>query len=294
VIKTDKPKKPLKPEKPDKPLKPVKPEPKPKSDVVGNVIKAIVGIATVVGLIAFGISQYNKLRLASQRSNIDSIVEVIADVEPDTSVVRPSPAPAPSKPTPAPQTTSSSNVTPVIANGKEIKPAGPSPIGRRERTLGDLLFFPLATLPDKSMPSNDDVRAAVREAFGSCETINALQVGLHRSSNFDYTYRGAQIAVASTQHFTGDPDQSWFYFVFDSRSKADAFSKTLREDLIAAGLPMTKDKIYGGWSTRTKKTPYFKWVYVDDPKHCTKADNSNLLTSDMVGKYYVEMGVYLK
>jgi hypothetical protein len=57
---------------------------------------------------------------------------------------------------------------------------------------------------------------------------------------------------------------------------------------------MTKDKIYGGWSTRTKKTPYFKWVYVDDPKRCTKADNSNLLTSDMVGKYYVEMGVYLK
>ena len=63
---------------------------------------------------------------------------------------------------------------------------------------------------------------------------------------------------------------------------------------MGAGIPLTKDKVYGGMSNRRKPVSIFKWVYVDPPVKVKEASSANIETADVVGMYKVELGVYKK
>ncbi len=64
------------------------------------------------------------------------------------------------------------------------------------------------------------------------------------------------------------------------------------KDIQSAGIPLTKDKIYGGMSNRKKPVSIFKWVYVVPSVKVKEAGPSNIETEDVVGMYKVEFGVY--
>ena len=59
-----------------------------------------------------------------------------------------------------------------------------------------------------------------------------------------------------------------------------------------AGIPLTKDTVYGGMSNRKKPVSIFKWVYVATPVRVKEASTSNIEAADVVGMYKVELGVY--
>ena len=64
------------------------------------------------------------------------------------------------------------------------------------------------------------------------------------------------------------------------------------KDIQNAGIPLTKDKIYGGMSNRKRPISIFKWVYVATPVRVKAADSTNIESADVVGMYKVELGVY--
>ena len=64
------------------------------------------------------------------------------------------------------------------------------------------------------------------------------------------------------------------------------------KDIQNVGIPLTKDKIYGGMSNRKKPVSVFKWVYVFPPVKVKKPGPSNIEPEEAVGKYKVELGVY--
>ena len=66
------------------------------------------------------------------------------------------------------------------------------------------------------------------------------------------------------------------------------------KDIQKAGIPLTKDTVYGGMSNRRRPVSIFKWVSVVEPVKVKEAGPSNIETPDVVGMYKVELGVYKK
>ena len=166
-------------------------------------------------------------------------------------------------------------------------PAAPTPIEVRERTIQDLLYFPFSCISDP-MPTQELARQEVENTFGICETINGSP-GLHASGAYDFTYRGVNIGLC---FYSWYGDRTWYHFYFKTKNEADQFYNNMVKDIQSAGIPLTKDKIYGGMSNHKKPVSIFKWVYVVPSVKVKEAGPSNIETEDVVGMYKVEFGVY--
>jgi hypothetical protein len=166
-------------------------------------------------------------------------------------------------------------------------PSAPTPIEMKERTIQDLLYFPFSCISDP-MPTREVGMQVVMDTFGTCETVNNSP-GLHASGAFDFTYRGVNIGLC---YYSWFDDRTWYHFYFKTKNEADQFANNLVKDIQDAGIPLTKDKIYGGMSNRKKPISIFKWVYVAPSVKVKEAGPTNIETKDVVGMYNVELGVY--
>lgn len=160
---------------------------------------------------------------------------------------------------------------------------------QKDRTISDLLYFPFSCISDP-MTTKDQAWQAVIDTFGYCESVN-LCPGIHAGSNFDFTYRGIPIAIC---YYDWYDRRTWYDFFFETKSEADQFYSNLVNDIRGAGIPLTKDNIYGGMSNRKKPISIFKWVSVEAPVKVKEISPSNIETADHVGKYKVELGVMRK
>ena len=163
----------------------------------------------------------------------------------------------------------------------------PTPIEIRERTIRDLLYFPFSCISDP-MTTRELAWQVVENTFGTCEAINGSP-GLHAGGAYDFTYRGVAIGLC---FYSWYGDRTWYNFKKKKKNEADQFYNNLVKDIQNVGIPLTKDKIYGGMSNRKKPVSVFKWVYVFPPVKVKKPGPSNIEPEDAVGKYKVELGVY--
>ena len=108
---------------------------------------------------------------------------------------------------------------------------------------------------------------------------------------FDFTYRGIPIGICNYDWYD---NRTWYDFFFETKNEADQFYNDLVNDICGAGIPLTKDNLYGGMSNRKKPVSVFKWVSVDAPVKVKEVSPSNIETADHVGKYKVELGVMKK
>ena len=177
----------------------------------------------------------------------------------------------------------------VAQNRKGVlkAPSAPTPIEYKERTIQDLLYFPFSCIDDP-MPTREVAWQVITDTFGTCETINGYP-GLHASGAFDFSYRGVTIGICN---YDWMDDRTWYDFFFFTKNEADQFYNNMVKDIQSAGIPLTKDNIYGGMSNRKKPISIFKWVYVAVPVKVKEAGPSNIETADVVGMYKVELGVY--
>mgnify|MGYP007056160610 CR=1 FL=1 len=178
---------------------------------------------------------------------------------------------------------------PNSATSKIRKPATPSPLDVQERTIGDLLFFAYGCLPEE-IGSPEEAKIQLESYFGTYETVNLYQ-GLHQSDSYHYSYRGAPIGVCYADWYD---NRHWYIFYFDTKSEAQQFYTRLAGDIKTAGIPLTKDAVYGGMSNRRRPVSIFKTVYVDPPVKVKEADGSNIHLQNVVGQWAVELGVYKK
>ena len=168
-------------------------------------------------------------------------------------------------------------------------PSSPTQIEVRERTISDLLYFPFSCI-EADMPTREVAWQVVTDIFGNCENIN-LYPGLHAGAAFDFTYRDAPIAICFYDWY----DKRTFYdFFFETKKEADQFYNHLVDDVHGAGIPLTKDNIYGGMSNRKRPVSIFKWVSIDAPVKVKEVSPSNIETADHVGKYKVALFVMKK
>ena len=147
---------------------------------------------------------------------------------------------------------------PAISNaqksaGKLIVPSCPTEIDVRERTISDLLYFPFSFI-DVPMTTREHSYLVVTDIFGNCESVN-LCPGLHAGERFDFTYRDVPIGIC---YYDWYDKRTWYDFFFDTKNEADQFYNDLVSDIRSAGIPLTKDNIYGGMSNRRKPVPVFK------------------------------------
>lgn len=168
-------------------------------------------------------------------------------------------------------------------------PATPTPVGDTERTIHDLLYFPFTCL-NAHMPTREIAWQEVTDTFGTCESINGCP-GLHAGDALDFTYRSVPIGMCYYDWFDR---RTWYHFYFESKEEADQFYHQLVADIRHAGIPLSKDKVYGDMSNRTRPISVFKWVNVAAPEKITGAGPSNIETADVVGMYKVELGVMKK
>lgn len=166
-------------------------------------------------------------------------------------------------------------------------PSAPTPIEVRERTIQDLLYFPFSCI-NESMTTREMAWQVVSDTFGTVENINGSP-GLHAGGSYDFTYRGVTIGLC---YYSWYGDRTWYDFFFKSKNEADQFYNDLVKDIQDAGIPLTKDNIYGGMSNRKKPVSIFKWVYTFPPVKVKKPGPSNIEPEDVVGMYKVELGVY--
>ena len=145
---------------------------------------------------------------------------------------------------------------------KQQRPATPSPVETKERTIKDLLYFPYSCLP-ANVSNAEEAQNMLTNYFGSCERVDNVYYGLHRNDSFDYTYRGVPIGLTFYDWFD---NRQWYHFYF----------------------------AYGGVSNRSRSLQYFKSVYIFPPMIVKEADAANIHRADVVGKYQVEFGVYKK
>ena len=171
--------------------------------------------------------------------------------------------------------------------GKLHAPSSPSPIEVKERTISDMLYYPLSCI-ESPMPSREQAVQVITDIFGSCEHINNIYPGFHAGAVFDFTYRGVPIGIA---YYDWYDNRLYYDFFFETKKEADQFYNHLVDDVRGAGIPLTKDKIYGGMSNRKKPISIFKWVAVDTPVKVKEVSPSNIETADHVGKYKVELYV---
>ena len=180
---------------------------------------------------------------------------------------------------------------PAISNaqkstGKIKAPSHPTRMDIKDRTISDLLYFPLSCI-ETPMPSREKGMQVVTDTFGNSESIN-YSPGLHAGPNFDFTYRGVPIGIA---YYDWYDNRLYYDFFFETKKEADQFYNHLVDDVRGAGIPLTKDNIYGGMSNRKKPISIFKWVAVDTPVKVKEVSPSNIETADHVGKYKVELYV---
>ena len=166
--------------------------------------------------------------------------------------------------------------------------AEPTPIEYRERTISDLLYFPFSCITTK-MSTKEVAYQVVTDTFGTCESINNIYPGLHTCGAFDFSYRGVAISICYYDWFD---DRTWYDFFFSTKNEADQFYNNMVKDVLGAGIPLTKDNIYGGMSNRKKPVSIFKWVSVESPVKVKEVSSANIETADVVGMYKVELGVY--
>ena len=184
------------------------------------------------------------------------------------------------------------SITPAVAQqrvGTIKKPAAPTPMEQKERTIQDLLFFPFSCI-EANMSTQESAWQEVKNTFGTCENINGSP-GLHANSSFDFSYRGRTIAIC---FYNWMDDKTWYDFFFQEKKDAEQFYNDMVKDVRAAGIPLTKDKLYGGMSNRKKPVSIFKWVSVEAPVKVKEASPSNIEPADVVGMYKVELSVYKK
>ncbi len=167
------------------------------------------------------------------------------------------------------------------------RPDAPSALSQSGRTIKDMLFYPFACLPE-DYSSKEEVQQQLSDLFGQCENINGCP-GLHFSEAYDFTYRGAPIGTA---FYDWMDHRQWYHFYFETKTEADRFYNILASDIKAAGIPLARDKIYGGLSNRLHPVSIFKWVFLTPSKRVKEADGSNINGPDVVGMYEVEFGVY--
>ena len=167
-------------------------------------------------------------------------------------------------------------------------PAAPTPIEYRERTISDLLYYPFSCITTPLTTTKEKAWQVVTDTFGSCEDINGY-VGLHANGSFDFTYRDITIGICYSDWLD---DRTFYFFFFNTKNEGERFYNQLVKDVQDAGIPLTRDKIYGGMSNRTRPVSIFSWVYVNTPELVKAADESNIHHEDVVGMYVVELGVY--
>ena len=183
---------------------------------------------------------------------------------------------------------------PVITNAQNSAghlnvPSQPTQIEVKERTISDLLYYPFSCV-EAPMTTREQAWQVVTDTFGNCESIN-LCPGLHAGVTFDFTYRGTPIGICFYDWYD---KRTWYDFFFETKNEADQFYDNLVNDIRDAGIPLTKDNIYGGMSNRKKPVSIFKWVSVDAPVKVKEVSPSNIETADHVGKFKVELGVMKK
>lgn len=166
-------------------------------------------------------------------------------------------------------------------------PAAPTPIEYKERTISDLLYYPFSCITTPLTTTKEKARQVVADTFGSCEDINGY-VGLHANGSFDFTYRGVTIGICYSDWLD---DRTFYLFFFNTKNEAERFYNQLVKDVQDAGIPLTKDNIYGGMSNRKRPISVFKWVAVDTPVKVREASPSNIEPADVVGMYKVEFAV---
>ena len=164
----------------------------------------------------------------------------------------------------------------------------PTPVSETERTIEDLLYSPYACMTDE-VNSAEKAKEQLTVMFGGWEAVNNIYVGMHRSDSFDFSYAGEPIVLNYVDWFD---NRHWYHFYFDTMAKANAFSALITKDIIKAGIPLTKDNVYGGMSNRKRPVKIFKWVFVSPVQKVKEADGANIHREDVVGKYCVEVGVY--
>lgn len=158
-------------------------------------------------------------------------------------------------------------------------------------TIKDILYKPYGCL-SQTVNSAEKAKNALTAKFGRYEKINGWCIGLHNGSLYNYTYNNVPIGVCFTE-WDDAKTRTWYHFVVKSKAEADKLYNTLVRDIKQAGIPLTKDNIYGNMSNRKKPTKTFKWVYVDAPTKITKTDNSNIINNkNWVGMYNIQVGVY--
>lgn len=184
----------------------------------------------------------------------------------------------------------SANAQKKAVSKKLQQPSSPSPIDQQERTIKDLLYFPYGCL-SSTISNADEAKAMLENTFGTSEKVNNVYLGLHNSSSYNYTYRGIPIGLCHIDWFD---NREWYDFYFDSKAEAQQFYTKLASDVTSAGIPLTKDKVYGGVSNRKRPVSIFKWVYVAPPTMIKEVVGNNIHHADVVGKYVVEFGVYKK
>ena len=183
---------------------------------------------------------------------------------------------------------------PVISNAQNSAghlnaPSQPTQIEVKERTISDLLYYPFSCV-EAPMATREQAWQVVTDTFGNCESIN-LCPGLHAGETFDFTFRGIPIGICFYDWYD---KRTWYDFFFETKNEADQFYNNLVGDIRDAGIPLTKDNIYGGMSNRKKPISIFKWVSVEAPVKVKEVSPSNIETADHVGKYKVELSVMLK
>ena len=183
---------------------------------------------------------------------------------------------------------------PVISNAQNSAghlnaPSQPTQIEVKERTISDLLYFPFSCV-EAPMATREQAWQVVTDTFGNCESVN-LCPGLHAGETFDFTFRGIPIGICFYDWYD---KRTWYDFFFETKNEADQFYNNLVGDIRDAGIPLTKDNIYGGMSNRKKPISIFKWVSVEAPVKVKEVSPSNIDTADHFGKYKVELSVMLK
>ena len=183
---------------------------------------------------------------------------------------------------------------PVISNAQNSAghlnaPSQPTQIEVKERTISDLLYYPFSCV-EAPMATREQAWQVVTDTFGNCESVN-LCPGLHAGETFDFTFRGIPIGICFYDWYD---KRTWYDFFFETKNEADQFYNNLVGDIRDAGIPLTKDNIYGGMSNRKKPISIFKWVSVEAPVKVKEVSPSNIETADHVGKYKVELSVMLK
>ena len=164
----------------------------------------------------------------------------------------------------------------------------PSPLNVTERSASDILFYPYTFMP-YDINTKERALPYLETAFGEYEIVNG-GIGYHRSDVFSYTFLGRPIEICYVDWYD---NRHYYYFVFDTYAEAATFAAEAAKALTAEGLPLKPDKTYGGVSNRNKPIGIFKWVYVSDPvKVNANQVTDTLYTTDYVGKYVVDIGIY--